>query len=116
MRSGNGRMTNADRHGTRPRGQALVEFALFSPLSFLLFIGCLDFGRVFYSAMAITHAARAGTQYGAQNNDTSGDFDGMTQAALAAAGDLTGDTVSAERFGLCADGRQMNCINGACHP
>jgi len=37
-----------------------VEFALISPLSFLLFIGCLDFGRVFYSAMAITHAARAG--------------------------------------------------------
>ncbi len=67
-------MTNADRHGTRPRGQALVEFALISPLSFLLFIGCLDFGRVFYSAMAITHAARAGTQYGAQNNNTSGDF------------------------------------------
>src|SRR3989442_485070 len=59
MRSRNRHMTNADRHGTRPRGQALVEFALISPLSFLLFIGCLDFGRVFYSAMAITHAARA---------------------------------------------------------
>src|SRR5438876_10937411 len=84
MGSGNRHMTNADRHGRRPRGQALVEFALISPLSFLLFIGCLDFGRVFYSAMAITHAARAGAQYGAQNNDTSGDFDGMTQAALAA--------------------------------
>ena len=34
-------MTNADRHGTRPRGQALVEFALISPLSFLLFMSFL---------------------------------------------------------------------------
>jgi len=109
-------MTNADRHGTRPRGQALVEFALISPLSFLLFIGCLDFGRVFYSAMAITHAARAGTQYGAQNNNTSGDFDGMTQAALAAAGDLTGVTVTPERYCLCADGSSVDCITGVCNP
>src|SRR5436190_535102 len=116
MRSGNGPMTNADRHGTRPRGQALVEFALISPLSFLLFIGCLDFGRVFYSAMAITHAARAGTQYGAQNNNTSGDFDGMTQAALAAAGDLTGVTVTPERYCLCADGSSVDCITGVCNP
>src|SRR2546428_12994940 len=97
MRSGNGRMTNADRHGTRPRGQALVEFALVSPLSVLLFIGCLEFGRVFYSAMAVTHAARAGTQYGAQNNNTSGEFDGMTQAALASAGGLAGITVATVR-------------------
>ena len=109
-------MTNADRHGRRPRGQALVEFALISPLSFLLFIGCLDFGRVFYSAMTITHAARAGAQYGAQNNNTSGDFGGMTQAALDSAGDLTGVTVTPERFCLCADGSSVDCITGVCNP
>src|SRR5213593_3160206 len=88
MRSGNGRMTNADRHGTRPRGQALVEFALISPLSFLLFIGCLDFGRVFYTAMAVTPAA----------------------------GDLTGITATPERFCLCADGSSVDCITGVCNP
>src|SRR5947207_13868631 len=110
MRSGNGRMTNADRHGTRPRGQALVEFALISPLWFLLFIGCPDFGRVFYSAMAITHAARAGTQYGAQNNNTSGDFDGMTQSALAAAGHLPPVTVTPDRYCPRAYASPVDCI------
>src|SRR5438093_13328000 len=112
MRSGNRRMTNADRHGRRPRGQAIVEFALISPLSFLLFRGCLDFGRVFYSAMTVTHAARAGAQYGAQNNTTAGDFDGMTQAALAAAGDLTGVTVTPERCCRCAGGSSGGCFPG----
>src|SRR6266446_7413623 len=114
MRSGNRHMTNADRHGRRPRGQAIVEFALISPLSFLLFIGCLDFGRVFYSAMAVTHAARAGAQYGAQTNVTSGDFAGVTQAALAAAGDLQGVSVTPRRYCLCADGSTVDCITGTC--
>src|SRR2546426_4257623 len=117
MRSGNRRMTNADRHGTRPRGQALVEFALISPLSFLLFIGCLDFGRVFYNAMAVTHAARAGAQYGAQSNITSVDTAGMTQAALAAAGDVQGLTVTPTQYCQCANGTTVDCTHdtGTCN-
>jgi Flp pilus assembly protein TadG len=107
-------MTHADRHAARHRGQAIVEFALISPLSFLLFVGCLDFGRVFYSAMAVTHAARAGAQYGAQSNTTSVDDAGMTQAALDAAGDLPGVTVTPNRYCLCANGSTVDCITGTC--
>jgi Flp pilus assembly protein TadG len=80
-----------------------MELALMLPLTFVLFIGILDFGRVFYAAMSISHAARAGAQYGAQSNITSGDFGGMQQAALAA-GDVSGASVGACRYCRCADG------------
>jgi Flp pilus assembly protein TadG len=107
-------MTRADRHDARHRGQAVTEFAVISPLAFLLFIGCLDFGRVFYNTMAVTHAARAGAQYGAQSNIFSGDNAGMTQAALAAAGDVQGLNVTPGRFCQCANGSTVDCITGTC--
>src|SRR5213078_4592734 len=70
-----------------------MELALLLPLLLVLFIGIIDFGRVFYNAMTISHAARAGVQYGAQDNIRSGDFAGMRQAAQGAAADVAGVTV-----------------------
>ena len=96
-------MTHSDRC-ERCRGVALTEFALVIPVVFVLFIGILDFGRVFYAAMAVSHAARAGVQYGAQDDGKSGDFHGMRQAATDASGDVTDLTVTAGRYCRCADG------------
>jgi Flp pilus assembly protein TadG len=42
------------------RGQALVELALVMPLLLLLMVAALDFGRVFYSLITISNAAREG--------------------------------------------------------
>jgi len=97
-------MTRSDRYAERCRGKSAMELALLLPLAFVLFMGILDFGRVFYSALAISHGARAGVQFGAQNNITSGDFAGMRQAALDAAGDVSGATADACRYCRCADG------------
>ena len=83
---------------------AVTELALVLPLSFVLFIGILDFGRVYYSAIAVSHAARAGAQYGAQDNVKSGDFAGMRQAASDSLGDVSNFTVTACRYCRCADG------------
>jgi len=94
-----------DGHDERCGGLALTEFALTIPLGLVLFIGILDFGRVFYTAMTVSHAARAGVQYGAQNNGTSGDFAGMRDVVKNAAGDVNRDiTPTACRFCQCADG------------
>ena len=90
-------MTHGDDHKQR-RGLALTEFALTIPLAFVLFIGVLDFGRVFYTAMTVSHAARAGVQWGAQDNVRSGDFAGMRLAASDAAGDVSGVTMTACRL------------------
>jgi len=98
------RVSRRDRYAGRRRGQSVAEMALVLPIVLLLFIGVLDFGRVFYAAIAISHGARAGVQYGAQNNPKSGDFAGMRQAATDALGDVSNLTVTACRYCRCADG------------
>src|SRR2546428_1379436 len=97
-------MTHGDRHLERRRGLAVTELALVLPLSFVLFIGILAFGRVYYSAIAVSHAARAGVQYGAQDNIKSGDFAGMRQAASDALRDACNFTVTACRHRRSAAG------------
>lgn len=46
-----------DREAQR-RGQALVEMALLTPFLLLICLGCADLGRVFYTAVSLTNAAR----------------------------------------------------------
>jgi PKD repeat protein len=47
------------------RGQALVEFALIIPVMLLMLVIAIDFGRMFFSYVAITNAAREGAAIGA---------------------------------------------------
>ena len=55
------------------RAQALVEFALLLPLLLLLVLVAVDAGRLFFTDIALTDAAREGAAYGAGNPaDTSG--------------------------------------------
>ena len=103
-------MRHVDRRIERSRGQGLVEMAVVLPLLLLLFVGVIDFGRVYYTTMTVAHAARAGAQYGAQNNTTSSDIPGMEQAALDAAGDVSDVTADARQFCQCASGQSVDCI------
>ena len=48
----------------RPRGQALVEFALVLPIFFLVLFGFIDVGRYVYTTTAYGQAAREGARYG----------------------------------------------------
>lgn len=48
----------------RSRGQALVEFALIVPVMLLLLVIAIDFGRLFFSYIQISNAAREGAAYG----------------------------------------------------
>ena len=59
--------------GHRSRGQAVVEFAIVVPVMFLLLLIALDFGRLFFSYVSISNAAREGAAYAAgQPNDCGG--------------------------------------------
>lgn len=49
------------------RGQSLVELALVVPVLLLLLGGAIDLGRVFYSQIAITDAAREGALWAVQH-------------------------------------------------
>jgi Flp pilus assembly protein TadG len=48
------------RHGSHSRGQSIVELALILPVLMLLVASALDLGRMFYSQITITNAAREG--------------------------------------------------------
>lgn len=60
------------RGGPRPRGrgetgQALVELAIILPILFVLLAAALDLGRLFYSTVSVTNAAREGALEAASN-------------------------------------------------
>ena len=91
------------------RGSALVEAAFALPLLALIVLGTVDFGRLFYRTMAVTHAARAGAQYGAQNSAVATNDSTMRDVAIddATAHDILAGEISAQAEHTCY------CFNGA---
>lgn len=51
----------------RSRGQSLIEFALVLPLLLVLIISAIEIGRLFFTKIVITNAAREGAYYYAVN-------------------------------------------------
>jgi Flp pilus assembly protein TadG len=51
----------------RSRGQSLVEFALVLPLLLVLVISAIEIGRLFFTKIVITNAAREAAYYYATN-------------------------------------------------
>lgn len=49
------------------RGQSVVEFALVLPVLMLLLLISVDFGRLFFTTIQLTNAAREGVSYAATN-------------------------------------------------
>jgi len=94
-------------------GSAAVEFAISLPFLILLAIGVADFGRLYVVALATANAARAGAQYGAQTNGTSGNAAAIEQAARDDAGTVGLQTVTSTQICKCSDGTTPPCT-GTC--
>ena len=65
-------MRDHDHHGEavragRPRGQALVEFALVFPVLILILLGIFEVGRAVFAYNTIGNAAREGARVAAVN-------------------------------------------------
>ena len=82
-------------------GAALVELAVALPLLMLVLVGTIDFARVFYMAIELTNAARAGAQEGAHN--TGFNQSASQAAAIAAAPNISSVSALASRLCQCAD-------------
>lgn len=82
-------------------GGALVELALVLPVLILVFVGTVDYARVFHTSQALNNAARAGARYGSHTPARSGDIAGMQTAATTAT-NITGVTAVASRSCQCA--------------
>lgn len=95
------------------RGQSAVEMALALPVLLLILLAIADFGRIFYQAVEIASAARAGVQYGAQTYVTAIDYTGMQQAATNDASAVSGMTAAASDFCMC-NGSVVACSPPAC--
>jgi hypothetical protein len=74
----------------KPRGQALVEFALVTPLLLLILLGGVAIGLMLLDRMQLVHAAQEGAVAGAAN---SGDSCGV---AITTARQVFGRAFSAE--------------------
>ena len=70
-----------DRKNRGQRGQSLLEVAFVVPVLLLLMVGLIEIGRFAYYSVLVSNAAHAGAQYGAQSLITSGDVNGIRQAA-----------------------------------
>ena len=71
----------------RPRGQALVEFALVIPLVILLLMGIFDFGRAVFAYNSLSNAAREGARVAIVDQTIVGGVPmGATEAARQATG------------------------------
>jgi len=83
----------------RQRGQSLVELALVVPVVLLLLGGAVDLGRVFYSQIAITDAAREGALWAVQHP---GSWDQGCDGAIIAASNP--DQVTCHTIGATSGG------------
>ena len=71
------------------RGQSVVEFALVLPVLILILLVVIDFGRVFYTWVNLTSAARVGAAYAAAHpTESFGPGSGYATAILADRNDL----------------------------
>ena len=83
----------------------MLELALVLPVLVLLLVVALDFARMFNRSMAVTDAARAGAQWGAQSGAFAANVVGMEQAACNSMADLSctpGTNTTASSFCQCA--------------
>jgi Flp pilus assembly protein TadG len=80
-----------------------VELALIFPVVALFLIIAADFGRLFFTNVALKDAARAGAQYGSQSVVTAADSSGMIAAAQ-----KDGSSIS----NLTATANQCTCESG----
>ena len=95
-------------------GSGIIEFAVALPVLVLLVIGIADFGRMFFTGIAVANAARAAAEYGASKvSPNSGDTALINQAGRDEAGDVGSLLVTSERFCRCPDGTIPAC-EGAC--
>ena len=99
-------------------GQGLIELALTLPLLMLILLGAAEFARFAWAAIETANAARAGVQYGAQNQIFASDNAGMQTAALNDGVNLSGLTATPSHSCACASAPSTSVVctgaSGSC--
>jgi Flp pilus assembly protein TadG len=88
------------------RGVASVEMAILLPFLAFIFLVTVDYARVYFQAVVLEDAARAGAIYGAQDPTHAADTTGIQNAVLANATDLNPAPTVSSTTGTDASGNQ----------
>ena len=92
------------------QGTSVLELALLTPLLLLLLVGIIEVGRYAELSIMVANAARAGVQYGSQNQTTAADATGMQNAAVNdAQGAITSSQVVAVELCGCSASSLGGC-------
>jgi Flp pilus assembly protein TadG len=83
-------------------GGAMVELAVILPVLLLFAIGVMDYGRVFFRALIVANAARAGAEYGAYDQNATDSVDIRAFAKLEGQ-EISGLKVTSQRVCRCGD-------------
>lgn len=85
-----------------PRGNVAIEFGFMVPVFLLVVLAAAELGRLGIEWATVTNAAKAGAQYGVQDQSNAADIAGMIQAARDDAGDVNNLlTVAARQYCRC---------------
>jgi Flp pilus assembly protein TadG len=95
-------------------GQSAVELALLTPVLMALLLIAADLGRVFYFAIVVDSAARAGAQYGSQSVITAADSAGIKAAAKTDANNISGLSVTASQCTCESSTTVTACASSYC--
>ncbi len=97
------------------KGTAAVELSLMIGILMLILMGTIDVARVFYAAVTVDDASRAGAQHGIRSNGFTSDISGIQGAAANNAQDLGTVTTTPERYCRREGGStDVNCVTGTC--
>ena len=89
------------------RGSVAVEFGLIAPIFFLLLVGIIDFGRVFYTVHDLAAATREGARYAATLDDPAGRADEVRAVVRNFALTFGGDAVTDAQIEVDFDGQSV---------
>ena len=82
------------------RGQSAVEMSMLATVLVLILLACTDFARLYYTAIELQGAARAGAQYGSQGSAYADDSNNVCVEAYDDAQNIWGGSTAPTQ---CAD-------------
>lgn len=90
-------------------GGAAVELAVVFPVLLLLIIAIVDYGRVFYTSVVVSNAARAGAEYGAQGIAFAVDTAGQRDYAQTDGNEAGALTIASRFYCECSGAANNTC-------
>ena len=86
-----------------------MELVVVFPVVLLLLVGVIDYGRLFYTSVTVSNAARAGAEYGQFDLGHQVDTTGMRTTGQADGSDAGNVTVTARKYCECGGASNPSC-------